>query len=144
MISAEIHNSPPEDFRFDAHVSACYLKHQRHYLLLKKAPYWTFPGGKMEKGETPRDAVIREVREETGFCLNSYPLTKLGQLYIRRPDCDFAFTLFHIELKEKIEVKLSEEHTDFDWILEEEVPSLPLMPGGLEAFEYFKKCVKRP
>jgi 8-oxo-dGTP diphosphatase len=28
---------------------------------------WNFPGGGIEKGETPEEACIREVREETGF-----------------------------------------------------------------------------
>jgi ADP-ribose pyrophosphatase YjhB (NUDIX family) len=28
---------------------------------------WTLPGGRMEAGETPDGALVREVREETGF-----------------------------------------------------------------------------
>lgn len=37
------------------------------YLLLRAYAHWDFPKGEVEKGETPFEAAVREVREETGL-----------------------------------------------------------------------------
>ncbi|MGH8306851.1 MAG: bis(5'-nucleosyl)-tetraphosphatase [Gammaproteobacteria bacterium] len=39
----------------------------RHFLLLRAYSYWDFPKGAVEQGETPLQAAVREVREETGI-----------------------------------------------------------------------------
>lgn len=44
---------------------------KKKVLLIKTSypdgPAWAFPKGKIEKGESPRQAALREVREETGY-----------------------------------------------------------------------------
>ena len=37
-------------------------------------PGWHFPGGGVDKGESPREAIIREVREEAGIHVKEAPL----------------------------------------------------------------------
>ncbi len=39
----------------------------RRFLLLRAYSYWDFPKGAVEPGETPLQAAIREVQEETGL-----------------------------------------------------------------------------
>ena len=33
--------------------------------------YWTLPGGRIEPGESPRQAVVREIREELGLAVRA-------------------------------------------------------------------------
>lgn len=56
-------------------VTNCVLIKDNQILLLKKPRrgWWVAPGGKMEPGESIRDACIREFREETGVYLKTLP-----------------------------------------------------------------------
>lgn len=50
-------------------VSTCFITEEKKFLLLfhPKLKKWLPPGGHLEENETPPEAAIREVREETGL-----------------------------------------------------------------------------
>lgn len=57
-----------------ARVSAIIVKEEKILLIHRKKldkEYWVFPGGHVEAGETPKDAVKREVKEETNLEVTS-------------------------------------------------------------------------
>ena len=71
------------------HVAAAVItRPDGSFLLGQRAPdtfypgYWEFPGGKVEPGETPRDALIRELDEELGMQVDTaYPWITREHVY---------------------------------------------------------------
>ena len=57
--------------------AAVILRDDGAFLLGRRPPgsvyagYWEFPGGKVEAGETPRDALVRELHEELGIVVDT-------------------------------------------------------------------------
>ena len=54
-------------------VTNCVLVKENNVLLLQKPRrgWWVAPGGKMEPGESVKEACVREFREETGIYLKN-------------------------------------------------------------------------
>lgn len=58
----------------------------------KKAGYYEIPGGKIEEGETLNQAVIREVKEETGIVVKT--MKQKGIMTVEYPNKKFIFNTF--------------------------------------------------
>lgn len=66
-----------------------YMVRQYRYALGKEM--LEFPAGKIEKGEIPDDAIVREVQEETGYTAKK--IKKLGSII---PTCGYCSERIHL------------------------------------------------
>jgi 8-oxo-dGTP diphosphatase len=91
---------------------------------------WEIPGGKLDKGESLEEAVIREAREETNLH------TKVDRLFFAWTDTlvykdekgldDEEHVVgigFILTIRDAIAIRLSEkEHSEFRWVGSDELP----------------------
>lgn len=100
--------------------------------------YWEFPGGKLEPGESPQDALMREIREELGCQV------EVGDLVASTEhEYDFAvisLTTFYCKLIEG-RPTLS-EHTDSIWLGPVELAGLDWAPADWPAVRQIQQDLK--
>lgn len=141
---------PPPGFLSQVSVAGCYCEFEDKILLLKRTPHkhqgdtWGIPGGKLDEGETPRSAAIREVFEEVGISLKEDDLEEIDTMYIRGPLNDYIFYRFRVRLLVLPLIDLNlEEHVVASWITLEEALKLPLIYGGTEALLSYQKFMEQ-
>ena len=63
----------PKNFAPKYEVVGCFVEHNGKILLLHRQDNilqgntWGLPAGRIEPGESPEEAMVREIKEETGF-----------------------------------------------------------------------------
>jgi 8-oxo-dGTP pyrophosphatase MutT (NUDIX family) len=111
---------------FHLGVKALIFNEKNKMLLLErhhpsKKMYWDIPGGRLQRGESLMETLMREVKEETGFEKISgiRPFTML-LTNIRIPDHEgdvgLIFSIFYCKILGIDSPILSEEHVGFDWL----------------------------
>lgn len=115
-------------------VVACALVDADRRVLIAQRPegkplagYWEFPGGKLEAGETPEAALIRELEEELGISTKSACLAPLTFV-------SHAYESFHLLMPLYVCRKWqgtaqAREHAALKWVRPQRLRDYPLPPA---------------
>ncbi|GAC1417928.1 MAG: NUDIX domain-containing protein [Actinomycetota bacterium] len=120
--------------------AAAVVLHDGKLLMAKRARepgrgLWTLPGGRVESGETLREAVIREVREETAIEIEPDGLIGIVERIVRADDgsvefhyiiCDFVAT------PRSFKEQAGDDASEVRWVPVGELSTMALTDGLLQ------------
>lgn len=119
----------------------CYIEKDGAYLMLHRTKKehdvnhgkWIGVGGKLEKGESPEECLIREVWEETGLKLTSFRLRGLLSFIYEDRDPEYIFTY----TADGFEGELTGcDEGDLSWVSFDRIPDLELWEGDSYMLDY--------
>ena len=120
-------------------VVAAALRDERGYLLgrrpgndLERAGHWEFPGGKVRPGETHREALARELREELG--IDAEVREKVATVRHTYPDLQLTLHLY--ACAQRAGEPEARYHAEIGWFSREDLSRVELSPADRRLVEF--------
>ena len=126
------------------------LNNNIEFLLLKRSESEIYPGlwqmvsGKINENEPAYKTAIREIKEETGIIPEKFwAAPNINSFYSAETDSISFLPVFAARVSADCRVKLSEEHSEFQWASSYKAKKLLAWPGQKKSVEviteYFTK-----
>ena len=115
-------------------VVAAALTNEKGQILLQKRPegaqmggLWEFPGGKVDNGESPETALVRELEEELGITVAAQDL--VPETFASAPLGDRNLVLLLYRCDHWAGTPKPIYATDIQWLLPQDMAVLPMPPA---------------
>ncbi len=103
----------------------CVIKDNKFLLIHRISSFdvWEFPGGGIEFGESPEEAAVRELKEETNLTVKSKGLLTINS-YLSPQEKHYICFYYICEVLDG-EIKIGDEdHSEYRWFSLEEMKKL--------------------
>lgn len=130
-----VYEERPQNFIPDMEVVGCLVEYRGKIVLLLRQDHkregnkWDLPAGKIDKNDPGiKEAMIRELKEETGIEVNNEDLNFYKTFYVSHLGFNFLYHYFNIQFNDLPNIVISkDEHKEFTWVTPSEALKMQLV-----------------
>jgi len=127
---------------------AIFIKDKKIFMVEDLVGNWELPGGKVEFGESPKEALAREVAEEIGGkdikigkLLDAWSFVSADPRMDGEDQYHFVVLMYVCEA-DLSEIKLSNEHQKYAWVSFDKLEKLQMKNGYREIFIKYRDLLE--
>ncbi len=123
------------------HVAAAVIRNRSKILITRRKSdeklggFWEFPGGKLEKGESVQDCLVREIQEELDLLIQTGRI--ITESLYSYPDFTVKLTAVAAAILEgRIKLRV---HDRYRWVKPEDFPLYKFAPADIPVCSFIRK-----